>query len=264
MARPRPRACVLRGTDRCFASEASSRALVRLSELSPAVTKRSGTQERRFRNTAIYERDDYAWASPSVVMIARAGYICAVAKSIVSRRLQIRTQTLSLPRIIEPAFKPPVYSTDAVAVCDRVAPPQGSEINVQMSRHRFYLCALLAAGSLLGVLSRRVVAQQSDTSAPVIVQPGAPGQPTRTLPSNTTGALPPSSPKDVEFMQGMIVHHAQAVEMTALIESHTTNKNLRLLGARISHSQAEEIKFMKHWLEAKGEPTSMPMQDMSG
>ena len=65
-------------------------------------------------------------------------------------------------------------------------------------------------------------------------------------------------------MQGMIVHHAQAVEMTALIESHTTNKNLRLLGARISHSQAEEIKFMKHWLEAKGEPTSMPMQDMPG
>ena len=107
-------------------------------------------------------------------------------------------------------------------------------------------------------------AQQSDTSAPVIVQPGAPGQPTRTLPSNTKGTLPPASPKDVEFMQGMIVHHAQAVEMTALIESHTTNKDLRLLGARISHSQAEEIKFMKHWLEIRGEPTSMPMQDMSG
>ena len=107
-------------------------------------------------------------------------------------------------------------------------------------------------------------AQSSATSAPVIVQPGAPGQPTRTLPSNTKGTLPPASPKDVEFMQGMIVHHAQAVEMTALIESHTTNKDLRLLGARISHSQAEEIKFMKHWLEIRGEPTSMPMQDMSG
>jgi len=34
-------------------------------------------------------------------------------------------------------------------------------------------------------------------------------------------------------MQGMIMHHAQAVEMTALIESHTANKDLRLLGARI-------------------------------
>lgn len=46
-------------------------------------------------------------------------------------------------------------------------------------------------------------------------------------------------------MQGMIVHHAQAVEMTALIESRTQNKDLRLLGARISHSQAEEIRFME-------------------
>jgi uncharacterized protein (DUF305 family) len=66
-------------------------------------------------------------------------------------------------------------------------------------------------------------------------------------------------------MQGMIMHHAQAVEMTALIESHTENKDLRLLGARISHSQAEEIKFMKRWLEARGEPTSMSKSmSMSG
>ena len=65
-------------------------------------------------------------------------------------------------------------------------------------------------------------------------------------------------------MQGMIMHHAQAVEMTALIESHTENKDLRLLGARISHSQSEEIKFMKRWLEARGEATEMPMPKMSG
>ena len=63
-----------------------------------------------------------------------------------------------------------------------------------------------------------------------------------------------TSPADVQFMQGMIMHHAQAVEMTALIESHTENKDLRLLGARISHSQSDEIKFMKRWLAARGEP----------
>ena len=63
-------------------------------------------------------------------------------------------------------------------------------------------------------------------------------------------------------MQGMIMHHAQAVEMTALIESHTQNKKLSLLGARISHSQSEEIKFMQRWLEARGQPTSLPMPDM--
>ena len=65
-------------------------------------------------------------------------------------------------------------------------------------------------------------------------------------------------------MQGMIMHHAQAVEMTALINARSENKDLRLLGARISHSQAEEIKFMQHWLQARGQPTSLPMSSMSG
>jgi uncharacterized protein (DUF305 family) len=63
-------------------------------------------------------------------------------------------------------------------------------------------------------------------------------------------------------MQGMIMHHAQAVEMTALIESHTANKDLRSLGARISRSQSDEIKFMKRWLEARGEPTREPISRM--
>jgi len=65
-------------------------------------------------------------------------------------------------------------------------------------------------------------------------------------------------------MQGMIMHHAQAVEMTALIESHTENKDLRLLGARISHSQSDEIRFMTRWLAARGEPFEMSMPKMSG
>jgi uncharacterized protein (DUF305 family) len=102
---------------------------------------------------------------------------------------------------------------------------------------------------------------------PVVVQPGAPGQPTKTLPSSTRATLPPRSPADVQFMQGMIMHHAQAVEMTALIESHTQNQQLRSLGARISRSQADEIKFMKRWLTARGEAISsmaeMPGMDMS-
>ena len=89
-------------------------------------------------------------------------------------------------------------------------------------------------------------------ASPVVVQPGAPGQPTKTLPSSTRATLPAPSPKDVEFMQGMIMHHAQAVEMTALMVSHTENKELRLLGARISKSQSDEIDFMKRWLVARG------------
>jgi len=65
-------------------------------------------------------------------------------------------------------------------------------------------------------------------------------------------------------MQNMIMHHAQAVEMTALIDTHTENKELRSLGARISRSQSDEIKFMKRWLTARDEPTSPPMHHMPG
>jgi uncharacterized protein (DUF305 family) len=94
------------------------------------------------------------------------------------------------------------------------------------------------------------------------VQPGAPGQPSRTLPPSTRATLPARSQADVEFMQGMIMHHSQAVEMTALMASHTENKDLRLLGARISSSQSDEIKFMRRWLAARGEPLSMAMPGM--
>jgi len=123
---------------------------------------------------------------------------------------------------------------------------------------------LMACGALVGLFSLPVCAQQADPTTPVVVQPGAPGQPTRTLAPSTRAALPPRSPADVRFMQGMIMHHAQAVEMTALIESHTVNKNLRSLGARISSSQSDEIKFMKRWLEARGEPISPMMPEMPG
>jgi uncharacterized protein (DUF305 family) len=113
-------------------------------------------------------------------------------------------------------------------------------------------------------------AQQPDSgSAPVVVQPGAPGQPSKSLPASTRSVLPKASAADVEFMQGMIMHHAQAVEMTALIDSHTQNKEVRELGAKISSSQSDEIRLMRHWLLARGEPVStampdMPDMDMSG
>src|SRR5215470_9433450 len=106
--------------------------------------------------------------------------------------------------------------------------------------------------------------QQTNAAKPVVVQPGAPGEPTKTLPPSTRATLPPQSQADVEFMQGMIMHHAQAVEMTALIASHTENKELRALGARISSSQSSEIKFMKRWLATRGEPLSMEMAGMPG
>src|SRR5260370_11923379 len=63
-------------------------------------------------------------------------------------------------------------------------------------------------------------------------------------------------------MKGMSMPHAQAVEMAALIASHTENKALRSLGARISSSQWDEITFMRRWLAARGDPVSMAMPGM--
>jgi uncharacterized protein (DUF305 family) len=113
-----------------------------------------------------------------------------------------------------------------------------------------------------GISSLRAYAQKSAPAKPVIVQPGAPGKRTRVLPSTTKAKLPPVSKADVQFMQGMIVHHAQAVEMVALIEARTENKDVRSLGARISHSQADEIAFMKRWLVARGQPVADASHDM--
>lgn len=138
----------------------------------------------------------------------------------------------------------------------------------RFKRIAFAKCAgLMVAISAFALLSPLAVAQKS--VMPVIVQPGAPGQPTKTLPANTHGTLPPRSEAEIEFMQGMIMHHQQAVEMTALIPSHTDNPDVRLLGARINHSQSDEIAFMQRWLAARGEPTTMSMpgmpdMDMSG
>jgi uncharacterized protein (DUF305 family) len=123
---------------------------------------------------------------------------------------------------------------------------------------------LIAGSALVFLISLSVCAQQPEPPTPVVVQPGAPGQPTKTLPPTTRPTLPPTSPADVQFMQGMIMHHAQAVEMTALIDSHTQNKQLQTLGARISKSQSDEISFMKRWLMARGEPTSHTMHHMPG
>jgi len=120
--------------------------------------------------------------------------------------------------------------------------------------------SLIGALALLGVLTLPASAQQASPS--VVVQPGAPGQPSKTLPPSTRPSVPKLSPADVAFMQGMIMHHSQAVEMTALIDSHTQNKDVRSLGAKISRSQSDEIRFMQRWLVARGQPASMAMPGM--
>lgn len=96
--------------------------------------------------------------------------------------------------------------------------------------------------------------------APITVQPGAPGQDTKVLTSTAASALPSPgfTAADVKFMQGMIGHHAQAVEMTGLLSTRSTDPDMKKLAHRIELSQADEIKMMQEWLKQRGQPLPDP------
>ena len=87
-----------------------------------------------------------------------------------------------------------------------------------------------------------------------IVQPGAPGEPTRVLDARQAADLAKveATGADVRFMQGMIGHHAQALEMTALLRSRSASDDMKKLAQRIDVSQADEIKMMQEWLTRHG------------
>lgn len=105
-------------------------------------------------------------------------------------------------------------------------------------------------------------------SNPPIVQPGAPGEPTRVIGPNaaTDMSRVGHTSADTSFMQGMISHHAQAVEMTDLIDSRTASDAMRKVGQRIHASQTDEIRMMEHWLSTRGEevPASHAPHAMAG
>lgn len=132
-----------------------------------------------------------------------------------------------------------------------------------MLRHSILASALLFTG-----MATARSQQQQPADAP-IVQPGAPGQGSRTLtPATATGPTHKPSEADIQFMQGMIMHHGQAVEMTALLRTRSHNKEVQAMGERISISQTDEMRFMKQWLGDHGEPLSPAaqghMDDMAG
>lgn len=96
--------------------------------------------------------------------------------------------------------------------------------------------------------------RSASIETPPIVQPGAPGQASRVITADKASDLSTVTPTaaDVSFMQRMIGHHAQAVEMVALIESRTARDDMRLLGRRIEVSQSDEIAMMRQWLGSQG------------
>ena len=109
----------------------------------------------------------------------------------------------------------------------------------------------------VGLCSAIVAPCAGGQDAAPIIQPGAPGQAGKNVSSTNTGTAPRApSTADVSFMQGMIMHHAQAIEMVDLLRKRARSKDLRLLAERMRISQGDEIQYMKQWLKDRGQPDS--------
>ena len=118
---------------------------------------------------------------------------------------------------------------------------------------------LLVSCSLVGLLAAGGAMAQD---AP-IVQPGAPGQATRALTAEDAVRIADNrfSTDDVRFMQDMIVHHYQAVQMAALVQERTNRQALIDVAGRINVAQADEIAFMQRWLKERGQDAPNPAGD---
>ena len=100
-----------------------------------------------------------------------------------------------------------------------------------------------------------VSCRSATPASPQIIQPGAPGQASRVVDAAAAADVSkvPFTPADVRFMQGMIGHHAQALDMTALVATRSSSDAIRKLAQRIELSQADEIKMMQEWLTGRGQ-----------
>jgi uncharacterized protein (DUF305 family) len=119
---------------------------------------------------------------------------------------------------------------------------------------------LLLAAALSVSAACKTAAGKPSTGATAILQPGAPGQATKTITTAQATDLSKvqATAADVKFMQGMIGHHAQAVEMVDLLNQNSTNPDMKRLGLRIKVSQDDEMNMMRKWLADRGQEIPGP------
>ena len=98
-------------------------------------------------------------------------------------------------------------------------------------------------------ISNDLLSDSTDNNAPII-QPGAPGEVSKKLAPELASNIAGTSyvEADIKFLQGMIVHHEQAILMSSFASKRTNNKTILDLAKRIDVSQEDEINFMENWL----------------
>jgi uncharacterized protein (DUF305 family) len=87
-----------------------------------------------------------------------------------------------------------------------------------------------------------------------IVQPGAPGTPSRQLTREQAKAVDTAKPiaQDVEFMRGMIHHHRQAILMTGWVPERAHSRDVKLMAERMASVQESEVEIGERWLGDRG------------
>lgn len=93
------------------------------------------------------------------------------------------------------------------------------------------------------------MATGTPTPSPRVLQGGAPGEGNTTLTAVPEVEPPPVTEADVEFMHMMLPHHAQALELTALVKERSSREDVPLFAERLELSQQDEIDLMVAWLE---------------
>lgn len=80
------------------------------------------------------------------------------------------------------------------------------------------------------------------------------GARTQAIPGTATSSRPqqPRASADVQFLQAMIPHHAQALAMTSLVPGRTNRDEIRRIAERITRSQTDEIAAMQRLLRKRG------------
>ncbi|MEV7967971.1 DUF305 domain-containing protein [Sphaerisporangium sp. NPDC088356] len=111
-----------------------------------------------------------------------------------------------------------------------------------------------AALALAGCASEPA-APSAQSTAPVIA-PGRPGEAAKTLsPTEAVTAVPSptANAADVVFMQDMIVHHRQALDMSAGASTRAASDDVKRMASRIAGTQGPEINAMIRWLRQQGQ-----------
>ncbi|MFF5209337.1 DUF305 domain-containing protein [Streptosporangium sp. NPDC000396] len=106
----------------------------------------------------------------------------------------------------------------------------------------------------LSACSTETAPPSAQSTAPVIA-PGRPGEVAKTISPSEAATIVPSptaNAADVKYVQDMIVHHRQALDMAVLAPSRADSGKLKGLAARIKDAQGPEIQYMTAWLQQQG------------